>query len=632
MFRTLLIANRGEIACRIIATARRLGLRTVAVASDADRAARHVRLADEVVHIGPAPAAASYLDVPRLVDAARRSGAAAVHPGYGFLAENADFAEACAAAGLVFVGPSAGDDQDDAVLRAEAARLGWPLMIKAVAGGGGRGLRRVDDAAGFDAALAACRREAEAAFGDGRVLLERCVERARHVEVQVFGDAHGNLVHLFERDCSVQRRHQKVIEEAPAPGLDDALRGRLHAAALAVARAVHYVGAGTVEFLLAPDGGFHFMEMNTRLQVEHPVTETITGLDLVEWQLRVAAGEPLPLAQEAIRADGHAMEARLCAEDPAAGFRPAGGRLTHLHLPAADGVLRVDSGYERGDTVPTHYDSLLAKLVARGAGREEARRRLLDAVAATRVVGVTTNREFLHRLLACPDFATAVLDTGLVARGQDTLLAAPGPAPPATLALLAVASLADEAAAAAREGWRSPWQDGAGWRLNAPARRHLRFREGGRAVTLTVTDGGVVETAGGRLPAEVHGRDPEGGVVAEVGGEAVTAVVVRDGDDWHVFAGGRHDVLATDDPLAHAGDAAVDAGGLAAPMPGTVTALLAAPGDVVAAGTPLLVLEAMKMEHAVCAPATGAVVAYRCAEGEQVAEGAELVEFRPSAG
>ena len=627
MFRTLLIANRGEIACRIIATARRLGLRTVAVASDADRAARHVRLADEVVHIGPAPAAASYLDVPRLVDAARRSGAAAVHPGYGFLAEHAGFAEACAAAGLVFVGPSAdairrmgsksaaralaeaagvpvtpgyhGDAQDDAVLRAEAARLGWPLMIKAVAGGGGRGLRRVDDAAGFDAALAACRREAEAAFGDGRVLLERCVERARHVEVQVFGDA---------------------------------LRGRLHAAALAVARAVHYVGAGTVEFLLAPDGGFHFMEMNTRLQVEHPVTETITGLDLVEWQLRVAAGEPLPLAQEAIRADGHAMEARLCAEDPAAGFRPAGGRLTHLHLPAADGVLRVDSGYERGDTVPTHYDSLLAKLVARGAGREEARRRLLDAVAATRVVGVTTNREFLHRLLACPDFATAVLDTGLVARGQDTLLAAPGPAPPATLALLAVASLADEAAAAAREGWRSPWQDGAGWRLNAPARRRLRFREGGRAVTLTVTDGGVVETAGGRLPAEVHGRDPEGGVVAEVGGEAVTAVVVRDGDDWHVFAGGRHDVLATDDPLAHAGDAAVDAGGLAAPMPGTVTALLAAPGDVVAAGTPLLVLEAMKMEHAVCAPATGAVVAYRCAEGEQVAEGAELVEFRPSAG
>ncbi|MEL6318751.1 MAG: biotin carboxylase N-terminal domain-containing protein, partial [Pseudomonadota bacterium] len=450
MFDRILIANRGEIARRVIRTARRMGVETVAVYSDADAAAPHAREADAARRIGPAPAAESYLRGEAILEAARATGAQAVHPGYGFLSENAAFAEACAAAGIAFIGPKPhsiramgdkaaskramraagvplapgydGEDQATGLLADEAARIGFPVMIKASAGGGGKGMRIVGAAGEFEAALEGCRREAAGAFGDERVLIEKFIERPRHVEVQVFADAHGSVAHLFDRDCSAQRRHQKVIEEAPAPDVPEAVAAAMRQAAIDAARAVDYLGAGTVEFLLGADGGFYFMEMNTRLQVEHPVTEMVTGLDLVEWQLRVAAGEPLPLGQDEIALRGHAIEARLYAEDPDRDFLPAVGRLAALRFPPEDGAaLRIDAGVREGDAVSPFYDPMIAKLISHGPDRETARATLLKALRASLVAGVTTNRGFLARLLATDDFREGRLDTGLIARNAETL-------------------------------------------------------------------------------------------------------------------------------------------------------------------------------------------------------------------
>ena len=641
MFSKLLIANRGEIACRVIRTARRLGIATVAVHSDADARARHVRLADEAVRIGPAPARESYLSIDAILGAAKDTGAEAIHPGYGFLSENAAFAEACAAAGLVFVGPPAaairamgskaaakalmeragvpltpgyhGEDQDPVRLEREAAAIGYPVLIKATAGGGGKGMRRVDAAGDFQAALASCRREARNAFDDDRVLVERYVLEPRHIEIQVFADTHGHAVSLFERDCSVQRRHQKVLEEAPAPGMTTERRAAMGRAATDAARAVGYVGAGTVEFIADRDGRFWFMEMNTRLQVEHPVTEMVTGQDLVEWQLRVAAGEPLPCTQDELSIRGHAVEARIYAEDPDRGFLPSTGTLVHLRPPAESAHVRVDTGVEEGDAITPFYDPMIAKLIVHGADRTDALARLRRALGAYRVVGVQNNVDFLARLVATESFAAARLDTGLIEREHAALFPADAALPDAVWELAADAELARERAAARDAAARasdpdSPWRSLEGWRLNGPSGRRFAFRAGDAPV-----------------------RD----VVAKDGGDTARATesVVAHGDRRHVFHGGRTHVLERVDRLAQASSGhEEEGGGLAAPMPGKVVALAVAPGAPVEKGTTLLVLEAMKMEHAIVAPRAGIVRAFRCAAGEQVAEGAELVDFEASGG
>ena len=662
MFHKLLIANRGEIACRVIRTARRMGIRTVAVYSAADAGARHVRLADEAVLIGPAPARESYLVVDRILDAARRTGAQAIHPGYGFLSENEAFCRACEVAGIVFVGPPAeairamgskseakkrmaaagvpltpgyhGDDQSPSLLQAEADRIGYPVLIKAAAGGGGKGMRRVDSAGAFADALEGCRREARSSFGDDHVLVEKYVLQPRHIEVQVFGDTHGNCVHLFERDCSVQRRHQKVLEEAPAPGMTPGRRAAMGAAAVAAARAVDYVGAGTVEFIAQPDGSFFFMEMNTRLQVEHPVTEMITGLDLVEWQLLVAAGRPLPLAQEQLRIHGHALEARIYAEDPDNGFLPAAGRLVHLAPPAESLHVRVDTGVEEGDEIGMHYDPMIAKLIVWDETREQALGRMLQALAAWRVVGVTNNVGFLSRLVACPAFATADLDTALIERERAFLFPEPSDPPTEVWLVAALAELLRESAAARDAAARdpdpqSPWHARDGWRLNASFTRRLCFRIGEREQSIGVAYRGAEFTLAlddRVVPArgEARGR---GAFRIDLDGIHMDATVIAAGEKRHVFLHGRAWPLARVDPLHVGAEAAGAEGSLVAPMPGKVIALIAAVGQAVPQGAPLMILEAMKMEHTITAPRAGTVAAFCHAAGEQVAEGAELVRF-----
>ena len=633
MLKRLLIANRGEIARRIIRTARRMGVETVAVYSDADVAAPHVREADAAVRIGPATARESYLDMDRVLAAARDSGADSVHPGYGFLSENAQFAEAVEAAGLVWVGPPAsairamglkdaakalmaqagvpvtpgymGDDQSPARLKAEAERTGFPVLIKAVAGGGGKGMRRVDAADAFDAALTSCRREAAASFGDDRVLIERYMRNPRHIEVQVFADAHGAVVHLFERDCSLQRRHQKVIEEAPAPGMDEATRAAVCGAAITAARAVNYRGAGTVEFIADASEGLRadrifFMEMNTRLQVEHPVTEMVTGLDLVEWQLRVAAGERLPLRQDHIRLHGCAMEARLYAEDPATGFLPSTGRLEVLRLPTPSaGALRVDSGVAPGGEVTPFYDPMIAKVIAHADTREAAAQALSQAMAATAVWPVRTNAGFLSRLAAAPDFVAGRVDTGFIAARQDALVDKP-PAPDAVLS--AFASDRVRPAAAAHAALDAPALTGL--RLNAPP-----------ADTLSLWVDGAPRTARLRPAAALAPPGP-----------AARADVL--------FHGGEAYAVSGFPPSAAGGESAGD-GRLASPMPGRIVQLAATAGAKVAKGEVLVTLEAMKMEHGLAAPFDAVVAEVNAAVGDQVVEGALLVRLEraePAAG
>jgi len=668
MFRKLLIANRGEIACRVMRTARRMGLKTVAVYSEADAAARHVAEADEAVLVGPAAARESYLSIERIVAAARQTGAEAVHPGYGFLSENAQFAEACAAAGLVFVGPPPaairamggkadakalmqkagvpvvpgyhGEAQDPDLLAAEAGRIGYPVLIKATAGGGGKGMRRVDAAGEFAAALAGARREAASAFGDDRVLVERYVGRPRHIEVQVFADMHGNAVHLFERDCSVQRRHQKVLEEAPAPGMPPAMRRAMGEAAVQAALAVGYVGAGTVEFIADASHGlredsFFFMEMNTRLQVEHPVTEMIVGHDLVEWQLRVAAGEPLPVRQDDLAIDGHAVEARLYAENPARQFLPSTGRLAHLAFPADGPHLRIDTGVREGDEVTIHYDPMIAKVIAWDRDRTAALRRLVAGLEATRVAGVTTNLAFLAAVASHPAFVAGDVDTAFIDRHRDDLIPAARPAPDTALALACLDELLRRAEARRAEADRSadphsPWARVDGWRAFGERRDALHLIDGERRVAVDVdylARGWRLGLPEGAIQAQGE-RQADGTLVAVLDGLRLSGAVVRQGDVSIVLTGGGTWRLERHDPMALADVDTDVAGNVAAPLPGKVVQVLVAPGAAVKKGQPLLVLEAMKMEHTIQAPADGEVERVDCAAGEQVDEGAELIVFK----
>ncbi|MFN7009157.1 MAG: biotin carboxylase N-terminal domain-containing protein [Allorhizobium sp.] len=662
MFAKILVANRGEIACRIIRTARRMGVETVAVFSEADRDAPHVALADEAYAIGPAQARQSYLDGSRIIAAALSSGAEAIHPGYGFLSENADFAEACVKAGLVFIGPPAsairamggksaakalmekagvplvpgyhGDDQSLERLTAEADRIGYPVLIKASAGGGGKGMRIVERPGDLAAALAGASREALASFGDAQLLIEKYLVRPRHVEVQVFADNHGHCHTLFERDCSIQRRHQKVIEEAPAPGLDATLRRRMSEAAVACARAIDYSGAGTVEFLLDARGDFYFMEMNTRLQVEHPVTEFITGLDLVEWQLRVASGEPLPGHWSTLHANGHAIEARLYAEDPAQDFLPSVGTIGHLVLPETDAHLRIDSGIAAGDTISVHYDPMIAKLIVWDRDRASAVRRLQRALAATAISGVTSNVSFLARLSHLPDFAEARLDTGLIARNEALLLNPPAidgeVVAMAALALLLERKAAAQTASLATADPYSPWNGTTGFRLNAPPLETLRLKIAARALTIgvlhhadrfEVTNDGETSTVEGTL-----GTD--GTLKTMIAGRKRTGFFFRKGHGFDLFVAGEQYMVEPQD-LAAADAPEALGGGLLSPMPGLVRAIPVKVGDRVAAGQPLVVMEAMKMEHTLRAPAAGLVRSLNCEEGVLVEAGIPLVDFEP---
>ncbi len=667
MFRKILIANRGEIACRVAATARRLGVRTVAVYSDADADARHVHACDEAVHVGGNAPRDSYLQWQRIIDAALATGAQAIHPGYGFLSENEAFAHACGDAGLVFIGPPPaaiaamgsksaaktlmaqagvplvpgyhGDDNDAAFLAAQAAGIGYPVLIKASAGGGGKGMRRVDVAADFAAALASCQREAQASFGNAHVLVERYVTRPRHIEIQVFGDSHGHCIHLFERDCSVQRRHQKVLEEAPAPGMSVARRAEMGAAAVAAAQAVGYVGAGTVEFIAeeADDGDlrFYFMEMNTRLQVEHPVTEAITGLDLVEWQLRVAAGEPLPLAQEQIALRGHAIEARICAENPDADFLPATGTLqvarwpAHVAFERSERLARVDSGVREGDAISPHYDSMIAKLIVWGETRAQALARLDAALRDTHLLGPANNVAFLRRVVASRSFATAELDTALIQREHAALFEAP----PLAAEVAAAAVAAHVLAAETELEDADPWSRRDGWRLHGGAQRLLHLEHQGRPLLLRLErlhDGATRLGIAGQqwdFSARALGA---GRHDVQLGEARLTATVYRHGARYAVFTADGSALLADHDPLALAGAGAAAEGHLTAPMPGKVVSFLACAGERVHKGQALAVMEAMKMEHTLSAPHDGVVQELLYAVGDAVAEGGELLRLGPA--
>ena len=663
MFKKILIANRGEIACRVAATAQRLGVRTVAVYSDADADARHVRACDEAVHVGGNAPRESYLQWQRIIDAALATGAQAIHPGYGFLSENEAFARACGEAGLVFIGPPAsaiaamgsksaakalmekagvplvpgyhGDDNTPAFLAAQASRIGYPVLIKASAGGGGKGMRRVDRAEDFEAALASCQRESQASFGNAQVLVERYVTRPRHIEIQVFGDSHGNVIYLGERDCSVQRRHQKVLEESPAPGLSAARRAEMGAAAVAAAKAVGYVGAGTVEFVAEEldDGDIraYFMEMNTRLQVEHPVTEAVTDLDLVEWQLRVAGGERLPLTQDQVTLRGHAIEARICAENPDADFLPATGTLhvarwpEHVAFMRSEALARVDSGVREGDAISPHYDSMIAKLIVWGDTREQALARMDAALQATHILGLSTNVAFLRRVVGSHAFATADLDTALIQREHAALFEAPPLPPEVAAGAVAAHVLAAEAALEDAD----PWSRRDGWRLHGGAARLLHLEHQGQPLLLRLErrhDGSTRLVIGDRhwpFAARALGG---GRHDLRLGEARLTVTVHAHGEAYAVFTTAGSALLSDHDPLLRAGAGAAE-GRLTAPMPGKVVGFLAQVGDRVQRGQALAVMEAMKMEHTINAPHDGVVEELLYAAGDQVAEGGELLRL-----
>nr|WP_273422141.1 acetyl/propionyl/methylcrotonyl-CoA carboxylase subunit alpha [Halomonas sp.] len=675
-FDTLLVANRGEIACRVMRTARRMGLKTVAVYSDADATSRHVREADEAVRLGPAAARESYLNVDAVIEAAQRTGTGAIHPGYGFLSENGTFVKALEQAGITFVGPPAsaiaamgdksaakarmanagvplvpgyhGDDQGDALLRSEADKIGYPVMLKASAGGGGKGMRVVESGEGFQAALDGCRRESKAAFGDDRMLIEKYLVQPRHVEVQVFCDRYGNGVYLFERDCSVQRRHQKVIEEAPAPGMTTELRAAMGDAAVRAAQEIGYVGAGTVEFLLdsspGQDGAFYFMEMNTRLQVEHPVTEMITGQDLVEWQLRVAMGEPLPCRQDELTITGHSFEARIYAEDPEQDFLPATGLLTRFALDlegaglGADQV-RLDSGVESGDTVSMHYDPMLAKLIVHGVDRDAALATLNRALASLDVQGVVTNRAFLQRLANHPGFKNVELDTRFIERNEATLFAPRqfSTEDYASAALIGLHQLAQECES------DSPWGRHDGFRLNAPHTIRIALCDPASAQAAD-NDSAVVVVEGKRATLDTQwqltiGNSTLTASLQPLEGDAVAVTLNGHRRRLQAYKDGHVVVMAEPsgetrlfwrriDAIDHGHHEAEST--LTAPMNGTVVALLVEPGAQVEKGMPLMVMEAMKMEHTMTAPADGSVETFHFQAGDTVSQGAVLLDFAPS--
>ncbi len=667
MFRKILIANRGEIACRIMRTARRLNVATVAVYSEADANALHVEMADEAVLLGPAPAAQSYLAIDKVIAAAVATGAEAIHPGYGFLSENARFAEACAKVGIAFIGPPApaihamgskseskrlmeaadvplvpgyhGTEQADSHLIAEAMKIGFPVLIKASAGGGGKGMRIVAHERELPAAIEGARREAKSAFGDERLLIERYLERPRHVEVQVFADSYGEAVYIHDRDCSIQRRHQKVIEEAPAPGLSEDTRRRMGEAAVAAAKAVGYVGAGTIEFLYA-DGRFYFIEMNTRLQVEHPVTEMIAGIDLVEWQLRVAAREPLPEKQAELQRYGHAMEVRLYAEDPAKGFLPATGRIAHLAWPANVPQIRIDSGVRAGDRITTFYDPMIAKVIAWGEDRVTAAQRLRRALQETEIAGLATNAGFLVDVLGHPAFLKEEIDTGFIERHRADLLPpseAGGEATPdralALAAVFAVLKSGAQARAKAAAGGdpHSPWAVTSGWRVfgdggsavllrdGAGRRREARFAFAGTHWSVGIDGGAALALANPALEGNTLAAGTDYGRLrlTAIEAEGIITLIER-GKSWRI---GLVDILAE-------AEAATEGHGhLASPMPGTVVRVMVAAGDTVRRGQPLMVVEAMKMEHTIAAHADGVVKAVKFRAGDSVAEGVELISF-----
>ena len=661
MFKKILIANRGEIACRVAATARRMAVKTVAVYSDADADAKHVRACDEAVHIGGSAPKDSYLRWERIIEAAKSTGAQAIHPGYGFLSENEEFAQACKAAGLVFIGPPAsaiqamglkaeskrlmekagvplvpgyhGAAQDPALLHKEADRIGYPVLIKASAGGGGKGMRIVEKGKDFEAALASCKREAINSFGDDAVLIEKYVQRPRHIEIQVFGDTQGDCVWLFERDCSVQRRHQKVLEEAPAPGMTAAMRKQMGEAAVAAAKAVGYVGAGTVEFIVEQRSGgemnFFFMEMNTRLQVEHPVTEAITGLDLVEWQLRVASGEPLPLKQGELKIHGHAIEARICAENPDNNFLPATGTLRVYRKPECTeferGTVRIDDGVREGDAISPYYDSMIAKLIVHADTREQALARLDEALAQTHIVGLSTNVQFLRHVVASPSFSQANLDTALIEREKAVLFHQEPVGLPLAAAAAVAQTLLDEKAL---EG-ADPFSRRDGWRSHGVAARRFQFEFRGQmqeAELAYLHDGALTLAIGGTAAPLAFQRNGEG-IDVSYAGQRQTVTVYSSGELDHVFtARGATQILATN-LLAHAGEGLSEGGRLTAPMPGKVVSFSVKAGDKVSKGQALAVMEAMKMEHTIAAPADGTVAELLYAPGDQVAEGAELLKL-----
>lgn len=665
MFKKILIANRGEIACRVAATAKRLGIQTVAVYSDADAQAKHVAACDEAVHIGGNAPKDSYLRWERILDAAQQTGAQAIHPGYGFLSENEDFANACAQAGLVFIGPPAsairamglkaeskqlmekagvplvpgyhGTDQNPELLQSEADRIGYPALIKASAGGGGKGMRLVEKREDFAAALASCQREAINSFGNDAVLIEKYVQRPRHIEIQVFGDTQGNVVYLFERDCSVQRRHQKVLEEAPAPGMTPALRQKMGEAAVAAARAVGYVGAGTVEFIVEQPGGydqpeamqFYFMEMNTRLQVEHPVTEAITGEDLVEWQLCVAAGQPLPKRQDELQIIGHAIEARICAENPDNGFLPATGTLHVYRKPACSSFaisdVRVDDGVREGDAISPFYDSMIAKLIVHGDTREQTLARLDAALAQTQIVGLSSNVQFLRHVVKSEAFAQAKLDTALIEREKAVLFQQTAVPTPLAVAIAVAQQLQAEQALETAD----PFSRRDGWHSHGTVRRSFTFVQDSATIQAVLTYGhhGTPQLQVGDVEAPLHWQPQGDGLLVEFAGARSTAQVHVTGEARHIFTPRGAAVLQLQDPLAHAGEGHSEGGRLTAPMPGKLVSFAVKAGDTVTKGQALAVMEAMKMEHTIAAPADGVVQELLYAPGDQVAEGAELIRM-----
>lgn len=667
MFNKILIANRGEIAIRVAKSARKMGIATVAVYSDADKDAPHVRACDEAIHIGPAPATESYLQAGKILAAIKTTGAQAVHPGYGFLSENAEFADTLEKAGVVFIGPTAptiramgsksaakdlmeaanvpttpgyqGEDQSVDTFKKEAARIGYPVLLKATAGGGGKGMRRVDTEDQLEEALISAQREAKSAFGDDRFLVEKFIAKARHVEVQIFGDGDGDVVHMFERDCSVQRRHQKVIEEAPAPNMPAEVRAKLLQAGVDAGKAVNYRGAGTVEFLYDPASqDVYFMEMNTRLQVEHPVSEMITGLDFVEWQLRIAAGEGLPREQSEITENGHAFEARLYAENPAQNFAPSIGDLTTLILPSASA--RIDSGVEQGQSITPFYDPMIAKIITHGATRDEALGAMRASLSATRVAGLETNAAFLFALAAEADFIAGDVSTRFIEDHEQSLF--PDDTPGKTVWASALLSHHLDQ----RENCGDdPWEALTGFRLNRPAKAVYWIEIDGAPALATLNKADELinvtiepnASASARRDGKADAalisfafagaRDDNNDLSMDIGGESFTAFTAPHGDALRVWIGARHWDTAFPDPLAGISAHTSSEGSLTAPMPGVITLLSAKPGDAIAAGKPLLVMEAMKMEHAIKAPFDGVVKAYRFAAGDQVKDGDLLVDF-----
>ncbi|WP_406672458.1 acetyl/propionyl/methylcrotonyl-CoA carboxylase subunit alpha [Natronospira sp.] len=662
MFRKVLIANRGEIACRVMDTCRDLGVKTVAVYSDADAGARHVRLADEAVHIGPAAAAESYLNAERILEVAKETGAEAVHPGYGFLSENTDFARACDKAGIVFIGPRPdsidqmgsksaskhimekagvpvvpgyhGEDQSDETLTAEAEKIGYPLMIKAVSGGGGKGMRVVHEAGEFKAALDGARREGKSSFGDDRVLLEKFIQQPRHIEFQVFADSQGNTIHLFERECSLQRRYQKIVEETPSPALDDSLRAKMGEAAVNAAKAVSYVNAGTVEFIMGADGGFYFMEMNTRLQVEHPVTEMTTGLDLVEWQLRVAAGEPLPLDQDEIEQFGHAFEVRLYAEKVAEGFLPSTGTVRGFDCPDDEEGVRLDTGVEPGDEISIHYDPMVAKLIVFDEDRELSLRRLRETLARTAVFGVETNLSLLRAIAADERFAAGDMDTGMVDERLADWTTIPAPSTGVLAAAAVYRQMELQLDNEDEEDPTSPWTQPDGWRVSGDGGLRVRLAAAGEEQDVWLQSVGPEQWAlsigEDSLAVELVEVEPEALVLA-IDGHVQRFDVLADAQDLQITEAGVSHVLKRIDPYAAAGGAAADEAHPGSPMPGRIVAVHVKEGDRVETGDPILVLEGMKMEFTVKAGVAGTVEKLKYGEGDMVEAEVPLVDIQADA-